>query len=381
MSAVVEHTTYSTSLPREYYYSPEIFEREIERIYHRQWLYFGHLSQLQQPGDYIAREMVGEGVIVTRTKDDEIRGFLNVCRHRGTRLCPVGSGHKERFICPYHQWSYALDGRLLNAPTIPDGDRIHYEDWGLHPVQVEVWHGFVFVCLGVEPLEPLASLLAECESGFSRAETERLKEACSITYDFPVNWKVVMEGFFECYHCPAGHPALTPVVDVRAYEADPDDPGGEPWQYSKSQCTFRPGAQSLSMDGRFVSRKLLGEFGADVTSAAGFNIGAYIQPSGTQVDVYADHVSALQFHPVSIDRTEMVCHWFVREDAVEGADYEVAAITAMADLINRQDQELCALVQAGMSSRRYVPGPLSLTREHSLHSALTTYLNLMEQAD
>jgi Rieske 2Fe-2S family protein len=133
------------------------------------------------------------------------------------------------------------------------------------------------------------------------------------------------------------------------------------------------------MDGTFVSQRLLGELADDVTSAAGFNVGAYIQPSGTQVDVYADHVSALVIHPVSIDRTQMICQWFVHEDAVEGSDYDVEKVIAMADLINRQDQELCVLVEAGMRSRRYVPGPLSPTRESSLHSALATYLKLMEQ--
>jgi Rieske 2Fe-2S family protein len=259
---------------------------------------------------------------------------------------------------------------------MPDGQRINYADWGLLAVQVEVFHGFVFVCLGVEPLEPLASLLADCKAGFARAQTERLKEACTITYDFPANWKVVMEGFFECYHCPVGHPALTPVVDVRAYEADSDD-AGDAWQYGKAQCAFRPGSESFTIDGKFVSKKLLGALSDDPASAAGFNVGAYVQPSGTQVDVYADYASALRFHPLAIDRTQMTCQWFVREDAEECVDYEVERLTAMADVVNRQDQELTIRVQQGMSSRRYVPGPLHPTREASLRSALATYLDLM----
>jgi Rieske 2Fe-2S family protein len=381
MATVIEHATYTTSFPREYYHSPEIFEREIERIFHRQWLYFGHLSQLPEPGDYLARELVGEGVVVTRTTDDEVRAFLNVCRHRGMRLCPAGAGHKKRFICPYHQWSYATDGRLLNAPTIPDGERIEYEDWGLHPVQVEVWHGFIFVCLGLEPLEPLGSLFAACERGFARAQTEHLKQVSSISYDIASNWKVVMEGFFECYHCPAGHPELMPIVDVLGGEADEDDSGVVPSQYSDAHCTFRPGAQSLSRDGKFVCQKLLGEFDHDTGSAAGFNIGAYIKPAGLQLDLYADYASALVYYPISIDRTQMVHQWFVHEDAEEGVDYDVAAVTEMGDLINRQDEELCEVVQAGITSRRYVPGPLSIKREPGLLSALTTYFDLMDQAD
>jgi Rieske 2Fe-2S family protein len=377
MTTVIQHPTYWTSLPREYYHSPEIFEQEIERIYNRQWRYYAHISQLPEPGDYVAREMLGEGVIVIRGSDGEIRGFLNHCRHRGSRLCPSGVGNKSRFVCPYHQWRYSIEGKLMNAPTLPDGENINYPDWGLHELQVEVWHGFIMVCLGQEPLEPLASLLAACDEGFTRAQTERLKEARVITYDFKANWKTVMEGFFECYHCPAVHSELVPVVDVEGYAADVTGLDVESWQYGKAQCKFQPGAETFSRDGRFSSQKLLGD--ADPQSAAGFNIGAYIQPSALQIDVYGDFASVLYIEPESIDSAKMVCHWFVHEDAEEGVDYELDRLTELADLVNRQDQELCEIVSAGIKSRRYVPGPLSIQRERSLRAALGAYVDLMAQ--
>src|SRR5262245_55161525 len=131
MASVIDHASFSTSLPREYYFSPEIYSLEIERVYNRQWQYFGHVSQIRNPGDFLAREVAGERVVVARTEDGGVAAFLNLCRHRGAQLCSLGEGHahRGRIVCPYHQWTYATDGRLVNAPTIPDGEGIQYEDW------------------------------------------------------------------------------------------------------------------------------------------------------------------------------------------------------------------------------------------------------------
>jgi Rieske 2Fe-2S family protein len=165
------------------------------------------------------------------------------------------------------------------------------------------------------------------------------------------------------------------VVNIAAYDAAGDD-ADAPWQYSAATSSFKPGVETYSMDGKRVSEKYLG----GIAEGEQFNAGAYIQPAGLQLEVYADHVTTLSYFPVSIDRTQLVSQWYVHENAVEGIDYHVERVIEMGDLVNRQDVALCELVQPGITSRRYVPGPLSINREHGLRSALKTYLSMMEQA-
>jgi Rieske 2Fe-2S family protein len=371
----LDHGNFFTSLPRDYYFSEEIFERELERIFRDQWLYVAHTSQIPKVGDYLVRDIIGESVLLVRNDRAEISALLNLCRHRGSRLCDAPTGTVKRFVCPYHQWTYERDGKLRNAPSIADGEAIDYADWGLHQVHLDVWHGLIFISFAREAPTPISDTLNTIPTRLERIEPERLKVAHTITYDMNVNWKVLYENYQECYHCPGAHPQLCHVVDVRR-QYEPRKPY-VPKEVMAGAMDAKPEMSSLSVDGSLVCRKLLGEFGRGVEPPPAFAAGFAIYPAFTAVGFVADYGIVQEMRPVSVDRVHFINHWLVHEDAEEGLDYEIKTLIELWDVTNRQDWELCDRVQAGIRSRRFVPGPNSPTREQDLRDALTLYLARM----
>src|SRR5437763_240670 len=204
------------TLPQEYFISPEIFADEREKIFSKQWILAGHQSQIAQPGDYFVAEVAGENVVVLRDKRGNIHAFYNVCRHRGSRLIEQTSGHLSAGIqCPYHAWTYAFDGRLVGAPHMDDVQNFNKADYPLHPVNLSLWEGFIFVHLANSG--PLTSILSqrerrkrdECVSledwfaplkgKFSHWNMSILQPAKRIEYDVRANWKLMFENYSECY--------------------------------------------------------------------------------------------------------------------------------------------------------------------------------------
>jgi phenylpropionate dioxygenase-like ring-hydroxylating dioxygenase large terminal subunit len=382
MSSTIERGAYFTSLTRDYFFSPELYERELDVIFRRQWLYVGHVSEIAEVGDYLRRDVVGESVLVVRAEDG-INAFLNVCRHRGSRICDAASGRVKRFICPYHRWSFDLDGSLHNAPSIRDGEFVDFAEWGLHQVHVDVWLGMIFINLTEEQPDPVSvsAVLEEVTPAMARLEPEHMKVAHAITYDVEVNWKVLLENYWECYHCPGAHPELCRVAPIDNHYIAPEEaPAEAPRDLPEifgGALDYKPGLKSLSIDGEWACSKLLGEFGrgADPTDfAAGFAV----LPAFTGANFSPDYGVIHEFRPLALDRVRFVNHWLVHQDAVAGEDYEIDKLIALWDITNRQDIELCERVQAGIHSRRFVPGPNSL-HERSLRHALTIYLDRMER--
>src|SRR5437870_702013 len=144
MSSIIERPRYFTALPREYYFDEGRFQLEMDRIFSKQWRYAAHVSEIPNQGDYVTCEYegLGESLVLVRGEDGAVNGFFNICRHRGYSLCETGAGTAKALTCPYHRWTYGLDGRLLGAPSMPDGEEMDYSEWGLLPVHVEVWNGF-----------------------------------------------------------------------------------------------------------------------------------------------------------------------------------------------------------------------------------------------
>ena len=379
-ASVIERPTYFTSLPRDYYNSPGILEQEHERVFLRQWLYFCHLSELRGTGAYVTRELLGESIVVVRCDDGEVHGFLNVCRHRGYRVCPVGSGRVSRFVCDYHRWSYALDGSLLGAPTMPDGSVFEYKDWELHRVHVDICYGgFVFVCLGDDRPAAIADQLAGVQEAerLSLVEPERTRQAHVVVHEFACNWKILLENYLECYHCHSTHPEVCRISDLDQ-------------QYGRPRCDAREcfglavplkeGVQTFSISGETVCSKLLGEFGRMEDIPDGFGAGFVIQPAMTAILFHVDYGLIQEMRPMGTDRVEFTNRWFVHEDAEEGRDFEVEQLIDLWEVTNLQDQERCEGVQRGVQSRRFVPGPNSISREHQIRSALLMYLELMDRS-
>lgn len=365
-----EELTFPT-LPRESYFDRQWFDDELDRIFSRQWLYAGHVSELPEVGDFFLREIGVESIIVSRGEDG-LHALFNVCRHRGARICGEAHGHLKRFVCPYHRWSYALDGTLLATPTMVDlVERARYPLVSAH---VDVWHGLIFVNLSRAEPEPVAAILAGADRGLAPLELEHAKVAHTATYQVHGNWKLALENYFECYHCPGSHPEFCRVYDLRASTSATLDPAGHPLAEYGS-LPLRPGNRSLTLTGEPASRMLFGRIGPDqLPVSEGFTL----RPT-TGGLFWGDYGVVFDFQPISPLETCMRCVWLVAGTAVEGRDYERDDLIALWDITNRQDLPLCEMTQQGLLSSRYVPGPNSSEREPGIRDFRLTYMAMMQE--
>lgn len=353
-----QQSPFLATFPGRYYYDPAIFAREQERIFGRMWVYGGVASSLAQPGHYRTVTIAGESVIVVRTKQGDLRAFFNVCRHRGSRLCPEASGHLQGSIqCRYHAWTYGLDGRLIGAPNVfnrPDFERDLY---GLHPVALEVWHGLIWLNLADDP----PSLAAQLEDPFvrefgSNGPIERygiatLNVAKTIVYEVEANWKLVMENTLECYHCGPMHPELCALLPE--YKTGVID-GNE-------GTAFAEGVEAFTITGRASRPPLPGLLPEDTRRYAGY----FALPS-VFINLLSDHVAIDWLEPLGPTRTRITSEWLFDPEAMARPDFDPMDAVAILDLVNRQDWVVCELAQQGMTSRVYAQGGNYAPLEHHI---------------
>ena len=343
------------TLPARFYVDPAHFLAERERFFAGMWACVGREEDVPNVGDVAVREVAGESLIVVRGEDGAIRAFYNVCRHRGTRLldgaaCRVG----KRIQCPYHAWTYDLRGRLVGAPHMEEGDRFAKEDWPLKGVALGVWDGHVFVHLGTNP-PPLAEQLDSVPARFAPWGMGDLRRAHRIVYGVAANWKLIIQNFSECLHCPIIHPALQDISHYLSGENEPASP-----HYLGGRMDLRPGVATLAMGGRSTLAPLPG-----LDEAERSRVYFYALLPNLFLSLHPDYMLTHILRPSACDRTEIVCDLFVHPDA--GPDPDLGDIIAFWDQTNRQDWRVSELTQLGLTSRAYSPGPYS-DREDLLHA-------------
>ncbi len=337
------------TLPARYYATPEIFAAERERIFLERWVCIGRATELARPGDYLVREVGGESIIILRDRSDAVRAFYNVCRHRGTRLCesPCGS-FRETIQCPYHSWSYALDGRLVGAPHMTGREDFDKRDWPLHSVAVAEWEGFLFVNLSREP-EPFAEALAPLIGRFTRFNLPLLVPARRIEYEVAANWKLLHENYSECYHCSPVHPQLVKLSPANSGENDLfDGPvlGG-------FMTITEPGG-SMSLSGRACGIPV-----GPVRDEERQRVYYYSVFPNMLLSLHPDYAMVHVLWPRDHAHTRIVCEWLFHPDAIAAPVFDASDAVEFWDITNRQDWHMCELSQLGVSSRAYVPGPFS----------------------
>jgi Rieske 2Fe-2S family protein len=336
----------ATTLPREYYVSDEIFAAEKERIFARRWTCVGRADRLPAPGDYLLAEAAGEPLIVVRGEDGNLRAFFNVCRHRGTRLCETPSGRfAKAIVCPYHSWSYGLDGKLLGAPNMGDAPWFEKSDYPLHAAAAAEWEGFLFVHVGGHP-RPLADFLQPLSGRFDSWRLPELVTASRVEYDVAANWKLLFQNFSECDHCPPVHPALARLSHYRSGANDlREGPvlGG--------YMTLNDPEGSLTMSGRMCGPPL-GHLPAEDRGRVYY----YSIFPGLFVTVQPDFVMSTILRPQSPGRTRIVSEWLFAPETAGRPGFDPSDGVALWDTTNRQDWHVCELAQRGVSSRAYVPG-------------------------
>ena len=337
------------TLPAACYISPDVFAQEEERIFRSQWLCVGREESLPRAGDFFTVERAGESLIVARDAGGTVHAFYNVCRHRGTRLCSEDSGHFTGSIqCPYHAWTYALDGELKvarNMAEVPGFDRA--ED-PLREAAVALWEGFIFTNLSPTQDE-FERVFAPLIGRFSRWNLAKLQTARSITYELACNWKLVFLNYSECYHCPLVHPQLDKLSPSDSGHNDLSE-GAFLGGYSE----LREHGTSLATSGR-SSREPLGSVGGDDLDRVYYYT---IFPS-LLLSLHPDYAMVHSCKPLAADRTEVTCAWLFDPSAIAKPDFDPGDVVEFWDLTNRQDWHVNELTQRGLSSRAYSTGPYS----------------------
>ena len=391
---LVARQTPGMSLERPFYTDRSIFERDVERIVSRQWLFVDHVSAIPKAGDYVLYEIAGESIVVVRGKDGVVRAFYNVCRHRGSRICLEPRGSLRALTCPYHAWVYDLGGALIRAPAMADDfDR---KDWPLRACGVSVREGLIFVTLAEDDeAARLDEAMATLEPYIGPYELADAKTIHTETYPTDANWKLAVENFRECYHCAPAHPEYTMVnAYVNDGDRDPEkrartvrdwvaeweargvaardsrawgDDIGEVQPVGAFRQPIREGYWTLSEDGRPVA-PLMGRLKE-------WDKGETLVIFGPLFYVYLanDHATLFRFTPVGERHTEVVVTWLVRGDAEEGRDYDVDRVIWMWDATTVEDTKIINDNQLGVNSRAYAPGRYS-ERERGARNFVAWYL-------
>jgi len=367
------------TLEPRYYVSEATFDAERERLWARQWVLVGRDDALTRSGDRMLVDVAGSSVVVVRGDDETgggvLRGFHNVCRHRGAELLDTGGltpadlpacGSFGSVIkCPYHSWAYGLDGTLRHAPFVDRVDAGELAGVRLHPVAVDTWGGFVFVHLG-QPEQTLAEQIGAVAGRTARYPLADLRVGLTLRYEVAANWKVLAENYNECYHCGPVHPELCDLVPAFRRGGDGLEwPDGIPhrdgaWTFTTTGTTNRAPFPGLD-DAERVRHK-----------------GELVYPN-LLLSLSADHVAAFRLEPRGPAHTTVVCELLFHPEAIADAGFDPSDAGDLWHLVNLQDWAICESVQRGMSSPAWTGGWMAPT-EDAAAEITRWYLPLMEQA-
>ncbi|MEM9173696.1 MAG: aromatic ring-hydroxylating dioxygenase subunit alpha [Myxococcota bacterium] len=332
----------ATTLPARAYTDETIYAREVERLFRGEWLCAGRADQAPTPGDYVSIDLLGERLIVVRDRQGEVRVLSRICRHRAAMLVS-GTGNARSFQCPYHLWTYGLDGRLLGAPHMDGVQGFDPATCSLPEIRSEIWEGFVFVNLDGEapPLAPRLAPLRTLLADYAMAELVAEEVA---TYDSPFNWKVLVDNFMEAYHHIATHgDTLQPILPAALSHVTDNEDG----PYSVLVMPANEAGQAI------FDRQMLP--GLSESEQPGL-VAAVVWPF--HLFAPGPHSMAwYQFLPESADRFTLRIYDCARKGRT---DEERQQSHAILKVVHEQDIGACESVQAGLESGRFERGPLAL---------------------
>lgn len=337
------------------YWDPAWYDRELKEIWAKQWVYVGRDNGL--PRMTLRRITVaGQNLILVRDGDGTITCFHNVCRHRGAELCAADEKTlASRLIaCPYHQWSYALDGRLIRTPFVSATADFRREDHGLYPVEVKVWNGFIYVCLADEPPD-FAAAMDMGEHALDNWPMQDLVTGHTMVAELQCNWKIFWENYNECLHCPGIHPELSEMVPIygKGYMAPNEAPGWTP-ERDGHDPALRSGARSWTMNGQPGGQEFLG------LTAAERELGQlFVTMLPTMFIVaHVDYVRAVSLRPLGPETTELKAEWLFLPETLGDPHFNLANAVDFATLVMRQDGDACEMNQRGLKNTRFERGRL-----------------------
>ena len=338
--------------PARYLYDPEHYERELEVFYYNMWIAVGREDEVPNPRDYKVISVGRQNVMVVRDLQGQLRAFHNTCRHRGSILCTEekGSFAGGSIVCPYHAWTYALDGGLIATPHQLESADFDMADYSLYNVAVDTWAGFLFLNLAGDKAPPLASVLGNMPARFENYHMEDLKLGKRIVLDVKANWKLLFENFAECFHCPTVHPEYCSIVVA-------DSDGGQ-WGIKEDEfgnaieeigSRYLSGAVTMTMDGtsEIPPFKGLTEEERDIVYTGGV-----IRPN-LFLNVHPDYINSHIMFPTGPESVRMVYDWLFDADSMEIPEFNLDKYVEMWDITNRQDARNCEWQQSGIRSNRF----------------------------
>ena len=405
VSALLRTRMPGYTLPAGLYTRPEVFEADMEAIFHRQWLLVGVEADVPEAGDVYVVDIGRSSILILRDDDEVVRAFHNVCRHRGARLLDAGKHTVGKLVCPYHQWTYELTGDLSMAPHM--GEAFDKSCHDLRSVLLTSVGGLLFACLAEQPPADFADLAEAMEPRFAPYDLANTKVAYETSIVEQGNWKLTMENNRECYHCESNHPELCISYIALDFGYDPAELSPEQlaeahgherlyaektaeWEadgfpsaaiehlaghdtnFRSQRMVIAGGGQSQTMDGLVACKRLLGD--VERTDLGDLHMWTH----HSWIHVMPDHAVIITATPISPDETRVHSKWLVHKDAVEGFDYDVDRLIEVWKMTNAQDAHLVGIAHAGAKSAGYVPGPYSRFTENQLDSFSTWYVERMQ---
>ena len=332
------------------YSSSDVFELERARMFSAGWQYLAREEYVANRGDVLVVDVAGESIILVRDHDDVLHAHHNVCRHRGSRLCePTTRSLKRAIKCPYHAWSYGLDGALIGTPNVATGE-IDRASLSLWPVAVDVWQGFVFASLDPEVQELHAWLAEQGDSpiGFEHHELGDLRVGARTVSDVAANWKVLIENYNECLHCPTVHPELVQLVPLYRSGNVVDD------TRTDGGATLSAGSTSFTHTGRSLHPVLPGMDDA----AVGSYFGCTVFPS-MFLDITGTCAIATRLDAKAAALTQITTEYLFTPAEIATPGFDPTDIVTFSELVAKQDYDVCERVQQGVSSRAFTRGVLA----------------------
>ncbi|HEV2878787.1 MAG TPA: aromatic ring-hydroxylating dioxygenase subunit alpha [Candidatus Eremiobacteraceae bacterium] len=344
------------TLPRDFYFSEDIYTREKEHIFYSEWFCAGREEQIPKAGDYLLLEVAGERILVVRTKDGELRAHFNTCRHRGCQLVlhdkaepsadsrsgPLGT-FPGAIRCPYHAWTYTLEGDLRTAPYLNEQDTFYKEEFSLHPAGIQTWGGFFFLNLSKDKANArgydLLTQLGPIAQRVARYPLADLRTARSIVYEVNANWKVILENYNECYHCAGVHPELCDIVPAFKKQggSELDWDRGIPHKEGAFTFTFSGTTRRAPFPGLDEDERIRHK-------------GELIYPN-FMLSLAAEHVAAFTLWPRTPTHTTIACDFLFHPTEMANVEFDPSDAIDFWDLVNRQDWRICEGVQRGMASK------------------------------
>jgi glycine betaine catabolism A len=357
-------------LPPAAFASPEVLDWELDNIF-RGWVCVGHLSAVDEPGKYVMRELGPDSIVVIGAEDGRPRAFLNVCRHRGARIVEEAEGQvRKRLRCPYHSWSYGLDGSLKAAPHMDEVEDFEFSCWGLIPVRLAVVGGLVLIDLSGEAPE-VDVHVGDLLDHLQRYRLAGLDRAGEASYEVAANWKGIAENYNECLHCPGVHPELNALSDYMSGDAVPGE-----GSWCGGSMTLREGTSTMALEqqpemGKLEQQPDMGKPRSGSAERRGRPAIAGLSDTDVNsvyyfalfpnalVSLHPDYVMLHTLWPRAADRTDVICEWFFEPQTIVAEGFDPSDAIGFWDTVNRQDWYVCELAQKGVRTRGYTAGRYS----------------------